>query len=164
MKKLLLSIALLSLLTGCMSYYKVQTEKPVSSNTIKQFNSQNKYLILHSGDSAWQVSNPEITANTLSGNLTVLPAYRYKFKTTKIGRGTRYKNNPHTDESFVLDEVHLYLNDSQYTALKSESSIKIPLSAFSKAQVYIKDKGKTRISWLIPILGVPTFLIVFFVP
>jgi len=160
MKKLLLPFALLCFFTGCMSYYKVQTEKPVSENSLQQYAVQNKYLILHCGDSAWHVSVQNITKNELSGNLTVLPTNRCKFKTTKINSGSRYKNSPQTDESYVIEEVHLYLSDSQYSGLKSESSINIPLSAFTKADVYIKDKGKTIRSWLIPVLSFPAAIIV----
>ena len=160
MRKFILLIALLYLFTGCMSYYKVQTEKSVSENSLLQYTTQNKYLILHRGDSAWHLSDEKIILNALSGNLSDLPANRYKFKTTKLKGSTRYKNNPQEDETLVLEEVHLYLNDSQYSGLRSESSINIPLSAFSKAEVYIKDKGKTRRSWLFPILSFPAALIV----
>ena len=155
MKKLLLSIILLSTLQGCMYYYKVQTVKPVRFNDIKLYDSLNKYLVLHYGDSAWHFTELDISADVLSGKISDLPKNHQKYKSTKPGKATRYLKDFESDESNVLEEVHLYLQDSLFYEIKSNDRIKIDFSMISKAEVYKKAKGRTLSSWLIPGLGVP---------
>jgi len=155
MKKLVLTIILLSFLQGCMYYYKVQTVKPVQFNDIKLYDSLNKYLILHYGDSAWHIYGLEFTANALSGKISDLPENHLKFKTTKTDRGNRYHKDFDSNESNVLEEVHLYLQDSLFSEINVNDSIKIDFSTISKAEVYKKAKGRTLSSWLVPIFGVP---------
>ena len=155
MKKLLLSIILLSTLQGCMYYYKVQTVKPVQFNDIKLYDSLNKYLVLHYGDSAWHLFGVDIGVNAFSGKISDLPKDHLKYKTTKPEKANRYHKDFESNEANVLEEVHLYLQDSLFYEIKSNESIKIDFSIISKAEVYKKAKGRTLSSWLIPGLGVP---------
>ncbi|MGA2823500.1 MAG: hypothetical protein ABSE72_08250 [Bacteroidales bacterium] len=153
-----LALLFLSLLQGCMYYYKVQTANKVTSQGFKVYNSLDKYFILHQGDSAWQLSKVGITDNTLTGDLTVLPGNRYKFRTTKPTGGNRYKNTKKNDESYVLDEVHLYLQDSLVPKQHPGNNIPIAFSSIKKAEVYKKAKGRTNASWLIPSIGGPVLV------
>ncbi len=150
-----LALIFLGLLPGCRFYFKVQTVKKVSYKEIKKYYTLNKYFILHQGDSAWNLSFPRVTDSIISGNLVVLPDYHWKFKTTKTHGGNRYKNTRKHDESFVLSEVHLYLQDSIFPKINSGDSIKLAYSTIGKAEVYKKAKGRTTASWLIPALGGP---------
>ncbi len=160
MKNLFLTITVMFSLMGCMSYYKVQRENQVSKNTFDKFNFQKKYLIVHSDDFAWHIADQKISPEAISGMLTVLPANRYNYTSTKIVGGTRYKNTVKHDESYVLDEVHLYLNGTQFPGIKTGNNIAIPYSEIIKTEVYTKDKGKTNASWLIPGIGIPVVVIV----
>jgi len=150
-----LVLIFLGFLQGCMFYYKVQTVNKVTPQEIKKYDSLNKYLILHQGDSAWHLYKPGITNNMLSGELFVLPDYRLKFQTTDPKGGNRYKNTRGNDESCVLDEVHLYVYDSLVTKLHSGENIQIAFSAIKKAEVYKKAKGRTTVSWLVPAIVIP---------
>jgi hypothetical protein len=154
-----LILILLSFINGCMFYYKVQTVDTVTPQAIQKFDSLNKYLILHQGSSAWHLSNPGITDNMLSGDLLVLPENRWKFLTTDKKGGNRYINSGKYNESYVLDEVHLYVMDSIVPSLLTYDNIRIAFSTIKKAEIYLKAKGRTNASWLIPMFGVPAVAI-----
>jgi hypothetical protein len=159
-------LILLASLQGCKFYYNVQTVKPVEANSIRQYDSLNKYFILHQGDSAWHLSQVNIADNMLSGVVSVLPFTHVKYKTTKPKGGTRYKNTRQNSESCVLEEVHLYLMDSVFSTIKTGDSINLDYSVFTKADVYLKDKGKTTASWLIPafsVMGVVVGWVIFII-
>jgi hypothetical protein len=160
MKNLFLSIAVMFSFMGCKSFYKVQTENPVSINTFEKFDSQNKYLIVHAGKFAWHLTDLKISKEAFSGMLSDLPANRYMYITTKSKGGSRYKNTKKNDQSYVLEEVHLYLNATQFPELKSGNNIQISYAEIINAEVYTKDKGKTAASWLIPGIGIPVVVIV----
>jgi hypothetical protein len=138
-----------------MFYYKVQTMKPVNLDNIKQYDSLNKYFILHVNDSAWHLTELDITSHDFSGIITVLPDNRFKYKSTKTNCGNRYKKN---NESYVLEEVHIYLQDSLFTGIKAGDKIKIAVSTISKVEVYKKAAGRTVVSWVIPVI-VPTVIV-----
>jgi hypothetical protein len=151
----LLALIFLCSFQGCRYYYKVQTVNRVTPHDIKKFDSLNKYLILHQGDSAWHLSEPGIADNTLSGNLSVLPKNHLKYKTTKTHGGNRYIKRKAPYEGCVIGEVHLYLQDSVSPKISPGDSIRIALSNIGRAEVYKKAKGRTTASWLIPAFGVP---------
>jgi hypothetical protein len=148
-----LAVIFLILIQGCMYYYKVQTANKVNSNGFKVYTALDKYIILHQGDSAWHLSGIGFTDNVITGNLSVLPADRYKFRTTKPKGGTRYKDTKKNNEYIVLDEVHLYMKDSLVPMLHPGNSILISCSSVKSAEIYIKDQRKTRDSWLLPAIG-----------
>jgi len=145
----LLMMALCSL-QGCMYYYKVQNVSPVEQKEVKTFASGNKYIILHQRDSAWHLSEPLVSENTLYARLSELPANRYKFETTRPRGGNRYVRDK---ESYVLEEVHLYVTDSLTAVKPYPGSVQIPLPAIRYAEVYVKAKGRTTASWLVPGIG-----------
>ena len=152
---LCIAIALLLLcsLQGGVFYYKVQPVKPVTPDDIKTFDIQNKYIILHQRDKAWQLSQPLISDSTLKGKLSVLPENRYKFLTTKPKGGNRHIRNKAPYESYVPEEVHLYVSDSVVPENYEIGGVKIALSKISNEEVYVKAKGRTSASWLIPAIA-----------
>lgn len=150
---LAIAFLLLGSLQGCMFYYKVQTVSQVTPPEVKKYDSLDKYIILHQRDKAWHLSQTLISDNTLSGKLTVLPENRYKFLTTKPNQGNRYVKNKKSNETYVIEEVHLYLSDSVVPIKYDSGSIKIAFSKIQKAEVYVKAKGRTNASWLVPAIG-----------
>jgi hypothetical protein len=150
-----MAFLILGSLQSCMFYYKVQPLKPVTQNDIKTFDSQSKYIILHQRDKAWHFSQPLISDSTLYGKLSVLPENRYKFLTTKPTKGNRYIKNKKPNEMNVLEEVHLYVSDSVLQEQFDSGSIKITFSKIQNAEVYVKAKGRTNASWLVPGIGGP---------
>ncbi|MEI7982087.1 MAG: hypothetical protein WCI71_10570 [Bacteroidota bacterium] len=145
----------ISSLQGCMFYYKVQTINTVTSQDMKKYDSLNKYFILHQKDSAWHISKLKITDNALSGDLSLLPENRWKFLTTKPKGGNRYIKNKKPYESYVIEEIHLYISDSVVQKQLECGNIQLALPAIKYAEIYKKAKGRTTSSWLIPALGMP---------
>jgi hypothetical protein len=150
-----IAIALLILcsLQGCKYYYKVQTVNQVTHQEVKKFDSLNKYIILHQRDKAWHFSKILFTNDMLYGELSVLPENRYKFQATKPTGGNRYIKNKEPNESYVLEEVHLFVKDSVVPAQYNTGNIKIAFSSIQHAEVYVKAKGRTTASWLVPGVG-----------
>jgi hypothetical protein len=145
---------------GCQYYYKVQTVNKVTPREIKNYYSLNKYFILHKGDSAWHLSQIELNDQGLSGNLSGIPSNHLNYLTTKIKGGNTYK---HDNKLNVLDEVHLYLQDSLSSRTYSGAHILITFSDIKKAELYRKDEVRTTVSWFVPQIigiGVLTFLVV----
>ncbi len=153
-----IALLLLCSLQGCMFYYKVQPVSKVTPQDVKKFDSLNKYIILHQRDKAWHLTKPLVSDNTLSGKLSVLPENRYKFQTTKPTGGNRYKNSRIPNESYVLEEVHIYVSDSVVPENYDGGSIKIAFSKIQNAEIYVKAKGRTTASWLVPALGGAVFV------
>ena len=153
----IVSIAIALLLScsfqSCMFYYKVQTVSKVTPQEVKKYDSLKKYVILHQRDKAWHLSQALISENTLYGKLSVLPENRYKFLTTKPTRGNRYIKKQEPNELYVLEEVHLYVSDSVVQAHFDSGSIKIAFSKIQHAEVYVKAKGRTSASWLVPAIA-----------
>lgn len=136
---------------GCRYYYRVQTVEKVSPQNIKTCDSLNKLLVLHQNKSAWQLSGYAVTDNMLSGTLSVLPGNCHQYKTTSLKRGNRYRKD---DRIVVLNQVHLYLNDTIVPKFTTGDEVKIDFSAVHKAEIYVKDKGRTTVSWVVPtVLG-----------
>ncbi len=140
-------------LIGCKSYYKVQTVKPVTSKEIYQYDSLRKYFIVHNGGKALNIKNIRYNNEYLSGKLVEIPDAHMKYKTTMINKGNRYRNTKKHDESLVLNEIHLYLQDSVFENIEPNDSIKISFSQIARIEVYSKAKGKTIFSWLWPPIG-----------
>ena len=161
MKRIFLAMFLLSALQGCMFYYKVQTVNPVTFDAIKQYDSLKKYLILHQRDNALHISVLNITDSSLFGYLSVLPSTSLQYKTTKPHGGNRYRKDYEYSESYVLKQVHFYLQDSLVPIFKTYDRIKILYSAIKKAEVYNEAKVLTTASWVIPIIvsTVPAILL-----
>ena len=152
----------LTLFQGCKSYYKVQTINKVTKQKIKKYDSLNKYLILHQADSAWHLADPGYNDNIIYGKLCNLSDDHLKYLTTSSDpeEGNRYKKNKKIDESAVLTEVHLYLNqkDTLVPKFAAGDSVRIAYSAIQKADEYNKNKGRTLASWLVPGIGVPLLI------
>ncbi len=146
------SLAVLCSLQGCMYYYKVKAVSPVGQPEVKTFTTVDKYLILHQREKAWHLSQPLISGTTLYGKLTALPENRYKFQTTKPKGGNRYIKK---SESYILEEVHLYVSDSLVSQKPDTGSFQIAFSQIQHAEVYVKARGQSTASWLILGIGGP---------
>ena len=152
---LFLALFFVCLLPGCKYFYKINTLKKVTPTEVTKYNFQNKYLILHQGFSAWHISELAISDNNIKGQLTELPENRVRYQSSKPKRIHRYKKRT---EFYVLDEVHLYLNDTLVPKLHQGDTIGIAVSSISKAEVYQKAVGRTTVSWVVPIIAA-TYLV-----
>jgi len=152
-------LILLSFIYGCTYYFKVQTKNNITSQEFQEYDSLNRYFILHQGNFAWNLTDIQINNNELSGNLIKLPDEHFRYLTVNPERKNRYQKNKPPYESVMLSEVHLYLHDSLLPVFKTGDHIKIDFSLLSKAEVYQKAKGATTASWLIPAVGIPVLAV-----
>jgi hypothetical protein len=153
-----LALIFLGPFQGCRYYYKVQTVNKVTPQEIRKYDSLNKYLILHQGDSAWHLERLAIHDTSVTGEIAVLPDYRYMFLNTNPKGGNRYRSTKKYNEDYVLEEVHLYVTDKLVPNLHSGDNIILDCSAIRKAEVYKKASGRTTASWVIPAV-VPILII-----
>ena len=158
-KPVLFPIIILGSLQSCMFFYKVQTVHNITYHEIRQYDSLNKYIILHQEDTAWLLSVIEYDKNRIIGKISLLPHDHMKYKTTDPKKANRYikgdKNikSKKPPETVVLDEVHIYINDTLIINHSNDDIVNIPLSGIIKVEIYQKAKGKTTLSWIIPIAG-----------
>lgn len=137
-------------LQGCMCYYKAQSVNTVTTQEIRKYVSEKKYFILHRDSIFWHLSGIEVNDESLAGNLTAdVPAHRWNYEITDSRKAHRYKRKNRDD---VLDQVHLYLKDSIVPEIDSGGHIKVALADIKKIEVYQKAKGRTFLSWAIPIV------------
>jgi len=183
-----LVVAILNLSYGCKYYYKVTTPKNPSVSSIEDLNAQKKMIFLHFEKKMWLFRSIKIDGNNITGTiseskpLTQFPPINLKpvkkpsnasadsswvltkYPVTDPSRHNRYLRNSRVDESWVLNEVHIHIN--QYNDL-GNSRITFPYDAVTSIQVYDKDKGATAASWIfgfiigtVGVLGILTLIII----
>jgi len=144
---------------GCNYYYKVQTVSKVTALDIRTYDSVNKYMILHQGDSAWNLKNTGVNGDVVCGRIEALPPYRHAYLTTDPTAGNRYRNTDNHNETYILDEVQLYVNDPAVPKFHAGDSVQIACTSIKKAEVYKKAPGRTTASWVIPGVVLPVLII-----
>ena len=137
-------------LQGCMQYYKVKKISNVSTQELAQFIANKRFIIIHQDSLARYLSNPLLSGNVLSGELVNLTKNQMKFKSTKPKGATRYRNNMTHKEKYIINQVHLYLQNSVIPEFGSAQKVMIPVSDISNADVYQMATGKTIFSWVYP--------------
>jgi hypothetical protein len=142
-----------------MRYYKVRPIEKVTQQEIGTFEFQDKYFILHQGDSAWHLTGLKYDNQKLSGDLSILPGNHWKYLSTSPEGGNRYRRNNTVDESDLLTEVHLYLADTVIPAFTVGDQIRIAYSAISKAEAFVKAKGRSTVSWVVPAVVTPILIL-----
>ena len=150
-------------LQGCMQYYKVKKFSSVTSQEMEKFIAQKKFIIVHQDSEFRHLSNARMTEGGLAGELVALTENQMKFKSTKPRGATRYKNTKKHKESYVTNEVHLYLQNSVVQNFGSAKQVLIPLSDIVKTDVYMTAEGRTTLSWIAPGLIVVSIPIVYLI-
>jgi hypothetical protein len=139
----------LTMTSGC-SYFKVvrPTEQP--ADVINKMQDQQKFIILHLDDKAWQLTDLIVNDESVTGSISELVGHE-RYKSVKPENSNRYHKSKSNNESYVLNEVHIYVTG--YSEAE-KGRISIPASAIEKIEVYDKDKGATTASWVFSALGV----------
>jgi hypothetical protein len=144
----MLAVFFLSILQGCMCYYKAQTVNSVTAREIRKYDSANKYFILHRDSIFWRLSMIEVNDESLAGKLSGVPSERWKYDITGSTKAVhRYKQN---DGPIVLNMVHIYLKSSSVPVIDSDGHIKVAFTDIKRIEVYQKAKGRTTFSWVLP--------------
>jgi len=149
---------------GCAYYFKAVTINTVSEQEIDNFNTLNKYLIIHQGHASWHLSEVRYAGQELIGNLSDIDENHLSYQTADRNKVHRYKikNKP-----YLLDQVHLFLPDSLIPDFEKGKHLNIPFSAFKKVEEYKSADGTTISSWLTPpiiVIGLFLGLYIFTTP
>lgn len=139
----------LTMTSGC-SYFKVVRPSEQPADVINKMQDQQKFIILHLDDNAWQLTNIIVNNETVTGSISALVGHE-KYKSVKPDNSNRYHKSRSNNESYILSEVHIYV--TEYSEVE-KGRISIPASAIEKIEVYDKDKGATTASWAFSALGV----------
>ncbi len=145
------------ILTGCFhKYYKVTEKTTPSENVLQAVQAKDKYLVLHNNNLIWNITEVKIENGFLSGKINKLNADRYNYLPIYPGGGYRYRQNKNTDQSYITNEIHLYVNDP----IAAGDSVRIALDSIKKIELFDKDKAATIASYTIgTIIGVAAALV-----
>lgn len=151
-----LILLFLNFTTGCY-YYRVQTYPKITADELITYDSAGKYLILHYADTAWHLDSLKVEGRLFTGTISPLPIEHQKYKTTTHEKSNRYRRSVEIDESDVIKEVHLFVNDID---MIQDSIISGRTYSITGVDVYNKDKRKTTLSWVLPFIIVPIPLLI----
>lgn len=142
---------LLSIPTGCFHYYyRAKKEPSFSAEKFTELKNQNKFFILHSGKVAYELQNSSVEGTYLTGIPKLLPLDRNAYLNTKHAGSTPYKKRKKDDQSYILDEVHIYA----YYPVITNSQVKIPLKDIYNVEIYKPAKGATAASMIAGVAGI----------
>ena len=147
--KALLSVILLIFISGC-NYYRVITKTSLVPEDIRWEDFNQKYLIVHYGDSVWNIKNISVNRTHLTGQLSPLPGNHLMYLETDPLTANRFVKASSTQyQGDVLTEVHLYT----YGPLTNKDSIvTLDFPSIYKMEVYYYDVKKSKNSYRVPII------------
>jgi len=146
---LVLIFAMFNFIAGCY-YFKVNTSSKPSSETILEMSDIGKTIVVHFNQKKWLLTDVQVKDNTVKGIRN-----DYKMPPTlnpvRPDKPNRYLKRGIQNQSFLLNEVHLYLNEF---ADLGNNKVSIPVSSISKIEIYDKDTATTVGSWFISTIGI----------
>ena len=143
----LLVIALV--FTGCFQhYFRTNTQATADPIMLDSLRNSNKYFIVHYSDSnVVGLSNVSVVNDRIEGNRVALPVEHSHYLspvtdgTNKVKRKTK---------ATTLTEVHLYTDN----LLTDINHLSLPLSSFSRVDVYTFDAKKTKTNHILSGVGI----------
>jgi len=148
----ILILAMFNLTFGCHSYFKVNTVKEPTTEKVASLNEIQKTIIVHFNEKKWLLTNVVVKNNTVAGQLneyTMPPT----IKKVNPDRPNRYYTGEAKSQRYLLNEVHLYINE--YADL-GNGLISIPVGSTSRLEIYDPDTATTVGSWLLGAVFVTT--------
>lgn len=155
---ILLVLSIINLSIGCKSYFKVSSSSEPFSETMTGLNMAEKSIIVHFNQKKWLLTDIQLKDNKLTG---VLDDYQMPptFNTVRPGKPNRYLTRANHNQRYLLNEVHLYLDEF---ADVGNRQVSIPVNSIRKIEIYDKDTASTVGSYFLGGLGIAAgaFLIV----
>ena len=147
-----LVFAVLNLTVGCQNYFKVNTAAQPSSETILGLSDIGKTIVVHFNQKKWLLTDIQVKDETVKG---MLNGYQMPptHKPVKPERPNRYLTRASQNQRYLLNEVHLYLDEF---AEMGNNKVSIPVSSISKIEIYDKDTATTVGSYVLGSLGIAT--------
>ncbi len=149
------------LLASCSTYYKTSLAGPATSTGFDELKKNNRYFILRSGTEAFTMNNISFSTDNkiMRCTLDSLPQYEHRLHLSKGHNGKmKYNKSTEEDESVVLNEVHVYVDNMGIIAAGPYT---LPVDRIQKIEVLEKDITKTAKSKALGVvLGVSGSLVV----
>jgi len=142
-------------LNSCMYYFKTRKVEVTDRESSQRVRQGGKYIIVHQGDSALNLTSCIEDDSSLYGTLNPVSEDHMKYLTTSPNppKGNRYRKNAGHNESALLDEIHIYLKPGTLTDFSCWKSVSIPYTSIVNVELYVKDRARTNLSWLVPGIG-----------
>ncbi|SDL84769.1 hypothetical protein [Kriegella aquimaris] len=145
------ALAILNISFSC-SYYTVKnvaSDDEGLSKQVHDFNKLDKYVIIHSGESAYHLSDMVINDDEqiIKGTLQFLSNAhndQSKREEKKVHRYKKLNSDP-------LNEIHFYLKKP--IDFKHNSTIEIPLSAINNISINDKNTGRAVVNIVLTSIG-----------
>lgn len=138
------------IMTGGCNYFRVHSSGQPYPAVIQQMQGEQKFIILHLEDKAWHLSDIKTDENNVTGKLSLLSGHEM-YKTANPDRANRYHIGKYNDQSYLLNEVHIYASEM---AITEQVNVSVPVDAILRVEVYSKAKGANAFSYLSVPLGI----------
>ena len=137
------------ILTGCFNhFFRTGTVKGIDAATIRRLQSEDKYFILHAGNTTLSMKKLKVEKDHVEADLDTLPDYHAKYLNPKTEKPNIVKAK---DKPFTLLEVHMYYSgkiDSTATHFSA------PVSSIERIDVYEFDPKTTSTNHVLSVLGI----------
>ncbi len=154
MKTKILLIAALLILSSC-SFFRVVPESDYSAQSLKQYENDGKYLVLHRGEWAWHIYDLSVGAGILKARLDVQLGYHVKYLEPKEKGLNRFDKG---SEPEIINSVHIFTTDTSFSNL--DTLVAIPVSSINAVKSYSYAQAASRASILVPVIVGPVALVV----
>lgn len=146
------------LVVSCMNYFKVNTSAAPTVESVGSLDRSGKTFVFHFENDTWLLTGIDIADSALTGELKPYDQ-EPTLRTVKPGKPNRYTKRASRDQSYLLNEVHLYAGE--YASL-SPQRVSIPFGALTRMEIYDKDTQATVGSYILGGLGIAagTYLVV----
>jgi hypothetical protein len=137
--------------TGCFQhYFRTNTQVKADPIMLDSLRNSNKYFIVHYSDSSVVgLNNISVANDRIEGNMVALPVAhgQYLHPVTEVTNRVKKR-----DKATTLTEVHLYTVNLP----NDINRLSLPLSSFSRVDVYTFDAKKTKSNHIFSGVGIGT--------
>jgi len=141
----LITLIVLSCMTSSCSLYRVVPASNYSSQSIKQYEINGKYLILQRGEEAWHIYDVNNTDNGIHAKLDPQIGYHTKYLNPKINKLNDFDKRKDPE---VVNSVHLYTSDQNFNSF--DTLVSLPISSIDSIALYSYAQAPSRASKIVP--------------
>ena len=149
MKTKILLIAVLLILSSC-SYFRVIPESNYSAQSIKQYDDDGKYIVLHRGEVAWHAYYLYVANDSLYMKLDYHLGYHVEYLVPKEKGLNKFYMKIEPD---VVNAIHIYTSDTTFNSF--DIRVAIPVSSISAVKSFEYARAPSRASKIVPAVFLP---------
>lgn len=147
---IILACALLNLTGGCYNYFRIRSSEKPTSEAITPLVDAGKTIIIHFNEKKWLLNDIQINNNIISGSIEEYQKTP-TIRPLKPNGPNRYLTRASQNQRYLLNEVHLYLDEFAKT---ENNQVSIPVSSITKIDIYDKDTASTVGSYFLGGVGI----------